>query len=247
MAYKSGNPALGKKTFSGLRAASGEKSMTLSGVAVKSFALLGLCFVGAAISWQLTGGSMNHGNFFIYMGIGMATAIIAGIITVIKKEWSPITAPIYAVAEGSILGFLSFVFEAAFPGIVLQAILLTIGIFVAMLLIYLLGIIKPTENFKLGLAAATLGIALFYFTTLIFGLFGVEVPLLASTSVWGILFTVGVIIIAALNLVVDFDFIEQGVEQKAPKYMEWYSGFGLLVTIIWLYIEMLRLLGKLRN
>ncbi len=177
----------------------------------------------------------------------LIVATVFAVITIFKKTAAPITAPLYALAEGFALGILSFWFEQEFSGIVLQALLLTAGIFIAMLLIYLLGIIRPTENFKLGLVAATGGIALYYVATLIFGLFGITLPLVADTSFWGILFTIGVIIVAALNLVVDFDFIEQGVEQRAPKYMEWYSGFGLLVTIVWLYIELLRLLGKIRS
>ena len=116
-----------------------------------------------------------------------------------------------------------------------------------MLLIYLLRIIKVTENLKLGIVAATGGIALFYLSTLVLSIFGVDVPLINSNSGWGVAFSVAVVIVAALNLVVDFDFIEHGVEAKAPKYMEWYASFGLFVTIVWLYLEMLRLLGKARS
>lgn len=249
MAYKSGNPALGKNTFKGL-VGTGESAMTLQSTAFKSLCLVTLCFIGGGVGWALTSqafSSTNSTSLVVPLFVSLIASTVLALITIFKKTIAPITAPLYAIAEGFALGAISFWFEQEFSGIVLQALLLTGGIFVAMLLIYLLRLIRPTENFKLGLAAATGGIALFYVATLIFGLFGIQVPLVASTSVWGILFTVGVIVVAALNLVVDFDFIEQGVEQKAPKYMEWYSGFGLLVTIVWLYIELLRLLGKIKN
>lgn len=250
MAYKSGNPALGKNTFKNLTTIEGEKFMTLQSTAFKSLCLLVLCIASGAVGWVMASRSFVNndiGPVLIPMFVSLILATVFALITIFKKTAAPITAPLYALAEGFSLGVLSFLFEMQFSFIVLQALLLTGGIFVAMLVIYLLRIIRPTENLKLGIAAATGGIALYYVATLIFGLFGITLPLVADTSIWGILFTVGVIIIAALNLVVDFDFIEQGVDQKAPKYMEWYAGFGLLVTIVWLYIELLRLLSKIRS
>lgn len=220
--------------------------MTLEGVALKSLALLVLAVAAGAFSWYYLPAYLTESGVWL-LWVTLALTVVIGFVTVIKKTWSPITAPFYAIAEGLLLGFISYVYDATFDGIVLQAILLTGGIFVAMLLLYLFRIIKVTENFRLGIAAATGGIALFYLAHLFLGIFGIEVPLVASTSGWGIGFTLVVIVIAALNLVVDFDFIEKGVEQQAPKYMEWYASFGLLVTLIWLYLEILRLLAKLQK
>lgn len=184
----------------------------------------------------------------LYVLGAIIAAFIIAMVTIIKKTVSPVTAPMYAVLEGFALGAISQLYEAEYEGIVQQALLLTGCIFVSMLLIYRLRLIRATQNFKLGVAAATGGIALYYICYLIVGLlFGHELPLVNSNSLFGIGFTVLVIIIAALNLVVDFDFIEQGVKKKAPKHMEWYASFGLLVTIVWLYLEILRLLSKIRS
>jgi uncharacterized YccA/Bax inhibitor family protein len=244
MAYKSSNPALNTNTFRQLAHVEGD-TMTLDGVAFKSMALLVLCFGGGYLGWQL---ATQQSQYIGLILIGaFLVSLVLSLVTIFKKTAAPITAPLYAIAEGVLLGVISQAFEAEFEGLVLQAILLTGCIFMAMLLLYLSRIIKVTENFKLGIMAATGGIALFYLASLIFGLFGVELPLIASTSVWGIGFSVIVVIIASLNLVVDFDFIEKGVEAKAPKYMEWYASFGLLVTLVWLYLELLRLLAKSRR
>jgi uncharacterized YccA/Bax inhibitor family protein len=195
--------------------------------------------------WQVVANNNEYAGLLVLgsliLGFGIA------LVTIFKKTHAPITAPLYALVEGFLLGAISQTFETEFNGIVLQAILLTVGIFLSMLLLYLFRIIKVTENLKLGIAAATGGIALFYLTSLVVGFFGGSIPLIASTSGWGIAFTVFVIVIAAFNLVMDFDFIELGVEKKAPKYMEWYASFGLLVTLVWLYLEILRLLAKLRS
>lgn len=168
-------------------------------------------------------------------------------LTIFRKRNANITAPLYAIFEGFLIGWISFWFETELNGIVLQTALLTISVFMAMLIIYLTGIIKVTENFKLMLATITGGIGLYYLGNLLINAVGKEMPLINSTSVYGIAFSIFIIIVAALNLVWDFDFIEQGVKNKAPKYMEWYAGFGLLVTIIWLYLEILRGLAKSRR
>ena len=144
-------------------------------------------------------------------------------------------------------GGISVVFEASYPGIVSQAIFLTFGTLGALLMAYRSGLIRATENFKLGVVAATGGIALVYLASMVLGFFGMSVPLIHSSGMFGILFSVFVVVIAALNLVLDFDFIEQGVERGAPKYMEWYGAFGLMVTLVWLYLEILRLLVKLND
>ena len=161
--------------------------------------------------------------------------------------WAGITAPIYAVIEGMILGSISAIFEKNYPGIVIQAVGLTFGVLFCLLMVYKSRLIKVTDNFRLGVVAATGGIALFYFISLALGFFGMRIPFIHESGPLGIGFSLFVVVIASLNLVLDFDFIEKGAEAGAPKFMEWYGAFGLLVTLVWLYIEILRLLSKLRN
>lgn len=245
MAYKSGNPALNKNTFNNLQIATGSDVMSLDGVVGKSLILFSLCVGFGIIGWRLA--AQQSEMLGVYVMGSILGAFIIALITIFKKTVSPFTAPLYAVLEGFVLGAISQIFEAEFAGIVLQALLLTGGIFLTMLFLYLFRIIRATENFKLGVVSATGGIALYYIANLIIGFFGRDLPLINSNSGWGIGFTVLVIIVAALNLVVDFDFIEQGVLKKSPKYMEWYSSFGLLVTVVWLYLEILRLLAKARS
>ena len=179
----------------------------------------------------------------------MIGGFIVAIITIRKKEWAPITVPIYAVLQGIFLGIISNVFNAMYDGIVITAISYTLCILFALLSVYRLGLIKPTENFKLGLAAATGGIAIVYLANFIMSFFGSGIPLMDinNSSIYSIGFSVFVIIIAAMNLVVDFDFIEEGAEKGAPKYMEWFGAFGLMVTLIWLYLEILKLLAKMNS
>jgi len=169
------------------------------------------------------------------------------LVTIFKPVWAPVTAPIYALLEGLALGAISAYFQARFPGIVIQAVALTFGVLFALLLAYRSGLIPVTENFRLGIVAATGGIAIFYLVAIGLGFFGIRIPMLHEGSWLGIGFSVFVVIIAALNLVLDFDFIEKGAEQGAPKVMEWYAAFGLIVTLVWLYLEILRLLSKLRS
>lgn len=246
MAYKSGNPALNNNTFSNLAVPYPSEAMSLDGVSAKALLLLAICVGTGAFGWRLA--IQRPESVFPFVIGAVIIAFVIAIITVFKKKWAVVTAPIYAVLEGFALGAISQLYESQFGGIVVQALLLTAGIFASMLVIYRLRLIRATQNFRLGVAAATGGIVLYYLAFLGAGLlFGYELPLVASNSIYGIGFTVFVIIIAALNLVVDFDFIERGVEQKAPKYMEWYASFGLLVTLVWLYLEVLRLLAKLRS
>ncbi len=169
-------------------------------------------------------------------------------VTIFKKEWSPVTAPIYALLEGLLLGGISAMFDQKYPGIAIQAVGLTFGTLFVLLLAYSARIIKVTQKFALGIVAATGGIALFYFAQMILGFF--HIPFLSSVNgsgPIGIIFSLVVVAIAALNLVLDFDFIERGVNYGAPKYMEWYGAFGIMVTLIWLYLEILRLLAKSRS
>ena len=218
--------------------------MTINGTVHKSAALLFLLVCSAAYTWNLANSGGAVGPWMAVGGIG---GLVAAIVTIFKKTWAPITAPIYAVFEGLMLGAISAMFAARFEGIVFQAVMLTFGTLFALLIAYRSGFIRATENFKLGVAAATGGIFLVYFVGFILRFFGTGIPFIHESGWIGIGFSLFVVVIASLNLVLDFDFIEQGAEHGAPKYMEWYAAFGLMVTLIWLYIEMLHLLSKLRS
>ncbi len=178
---------------------------------------------------------------------GAIGGLIVALVTVFKKTWAGITSPVYALLEGLFLGGISAIFEAQYPGIVIQAVALTFGTLFSLLLAYKSRLIKVTENFKLGVAAATGSIFLIYLANMLLGFFGIHMPFIHESGIIGIGFSLVVVVIAALNLVLDFDFIENGAASGAPKYMEWYAAFGLMVTLIWLYLEMLRLLAKLRS
>ena len=215
------------------------EKMTINGTVNKTAISL-LLLVGTG---YLTFTTINPG---LLIGCGIGGFIVA-IITVFKKEWAPITVPIYAILEGGLLGGVSFMYNSLYDGIITNAIFLTVGILLSLLTAYRSGYIKATENFKLGVFAATGGIAIVYLINFVMSFFGTGIGVIHSNSTMGIIFSIGVVVIAALNLVLDFDFIEEGAEMGAPKYMEWYGAFGLLVTLIWLYLEILRLLAKLQN
>tara|TARA_B100000941_G_C28508298_1_gene558834 strand:+ start:5202 stop:5954 length:753 start_codon:yes stop_codon:yes gene_type:complete len=244
LSYRSGNPALNSNTFNDSRyntTLSDTERMTLDGTVNKTAISVLLLIISAYYTY------LNQSTAWVMIGgIG---GFITALITVFKKEWSPYTVPVYAILEGLALGGISFVFNSMYDGIVSQAIQLTIGIFCALLFAYKTKIISPTENFKLGIFAATGGIGIVYFISFIMSFFGSGMSILSfnNSSMMSIGFSIFVVIIAALNLVLDFDFIEEGAEKGAPKYMEWYATFGLLVTLIWLYLEILRLLAKLSN
>lgn len=242
---RTGNPTLSDKTFRNIAVSS--NSMTLGGTVNKTALLLIGLIVTAAFSWRRAMSAEDPSTLLPYIMVGAIGGLVVALVTVFKKEWAPTTAPIYAVLEGLFLGILSAFFEKMFPGIVLQAILLTFGTLASLLVAYKSGLIRATENFKLGVAAATGAIALIYLIGFVMSFFGSGIPYIHESGTIGILFSLVVVVIAALNLVLDFDFIEQGVAQGAPRYMEWYAAFGLLVTLIWLYLEILRLLSKLRS
>jgi uncharacterized YccA/Bax inhibitor family protein len=174
---------------------------------------------------------------------------VVALATIFRPQWSPYTAPLYALVEGVFLGLISEIYENAFsqPGLVLQAIGATVAVFATMLFLYKARIIRVTARFRAIVLSATIGIAVFYLVSIVISLFGVQVPFLYDASPLGILISVVIVGVAALNLVLDFDFIERGAQAGAPKFMEWYGGFGLLVTLVWLYLEMLRLLSRLRR
>ena len=238
---RTANPALNAKTFDVAR--DGSQVMTIQGTVSRTAMLLAILFACTMVSWNQTMPEQSTQ----WILIGAIAGFIVALITIFNKKAAPITAPIYAACEGVFLGAISSLFERMYPGIVFQAILLTFGTLGALLLAYTTRLIKPTENLKLGIFAATGGVALFYFVSMIMGFFGGGFSVINSSSTTGIIFSGIVVVIAALNLVLDFDFIEQGAEQGAPKYMEWYAAFGLVVTLVWLYLEILRLLSKLNR
>lgn len=243
---RTSNPALNDKAFEGPRVALGEV-MTLRGTVNKTGLLL-ICVVAtAAWTWNLFLHSGNPASVYPLMLIGLIGGLIMALVTVFKKEWSAVTAPIYALLEGLVLGSISAIFEVRFHGIAIQAVSLTFGTLIILLLAYRSGLIPVTQKFRLGIVAATGGVMVFYLVQMVLGFFGVHFTSINSSSPIGIGFSLVVVVIAALNLVLDFDFIESGVRAGAPKYMEWYGAFGLMVTLIWLYLEILRLLSKLRS
>ncbi|MFZ5636791.1 MAG: Bax inhibitor-1/YccA family protein [Pseudomonadota bacterium] len=253
---RSGNPVLKDSTFldlsSGSVVAGRDGTMTLNGTVNKTGILLLLTVLTAAFAWSQSmidtpDGPQIAPGAGIYMIGGAIGGFVLALVTVFKKEWSAVTAPLYALVEGFFLGSISAMYNHVYEGIVMQAVMLTFGTLFALLFAYRSGLIKATENFKLGVTAATGGIFLIYLASFLLRLFGINVPYIHDSGIIGIGFSLFVVVVAALNLVLDFDFIESGVEAGAPKYMEWYGAFGLMVTLVWLYIEFLRLLSKLRR
>ena len=241
---RTSNPTLGENTFT-QPALVGEQKMTIQGAVNKTAILLALCMATAIYSWQKF--ETNPASAMPLAFGGAIAGFIFAIITCFKKEWAGVTAPIYALCEGLFIGAISAMYNQKFNCIVLQAAMLTFGTLFALLAAYRSGWIRATENFKLGVVAATGGIALMYFVSWILSMFGVHMGFLHDSSMLSIGISAFVVVIAALNLVLDFDFIEQGAQLGAPKYLEWYAGFGLIVTLIWLYLEILRLLAKLSS
>jgi uncharacterized YccA/Bax inhibitor family protein len=220
--------------------------MTVRGSVLKTSILVVILATVAALTWsQAMSGVSNIASILLI--VGSIGGFVVALITTFRPKLSPITAPIYAVLEGLVLGAFSAFFETAYPGIVIQAIGLSIGVLAIILFLYGTGIIRATEKFKIGLIAATGAICLVYLVSMVMSLFGARIPYIHESGAIGIGFSVVVVIIAALNLILDFDFIEQGVRKNAPKYMEWYAGFSLLVTLVWMYLEILRLLAKIRG
>jgi uncharacterized YccA/Bax inhibitor family protein len=245
---RTGNPALTDNTFAAVgRVARTDEAMTIQGTANKTLLLLICVLITAGWVWSKYFQAMNPQAVTPYLIVGAIGGLIMALVTIFKQTWAPITAPIYALLEGLVIGGVSAMVESQFHGIVIQAVALTFGTCLALLLAYKSGLIRATAKFKMGVVAATGGIMLFYVITMVLGFFKIQVPLIYSNSLAGIGFSLFVVIIAALNLVLDFDFIEQGSAQGLPKYMEWYGAFALMVTLIWLYLEMLRLLAKINS
>ena len=246
--FKSGNPALSEKNFSGTIITDNREVMTVRGT-LNKFGFLFLMVMGTAFySWKEFS---QGGNVTPLMITGAIGGLIVAIVIIFKKEWAPFLAPAYGLLEGLFLGAISAIYNETFaskaPDLIMNAVGLTFGTAIAMYLLYNAGIIRATEKFKAVIFTATAGIAIFYFITMILGFFGIHVAFLSQGTTFGIIFSLVVVVIAALNLILDFDMIERGAAEGAPKYMEWYGAFGLLVTIVWLYLEILRLLAKLSS
>jgi len=248
---RTANPALNNNTFDRLTSmpiddAAGRNVMTVNGTIHCTITLLALVVVAAAWTWHLAANGDGTAAMPWMIG-GIFGGLIFAFITIFKPNFAPITAPIYAALEGLFLGGLSSILNAHYPGIVIQAVALTFGVMFALLIAYRSGIIRATEKFKLGVVAATGGIFIVYMASFVLGMFGVGVPYIHGSGMVGIGFSLFVVIIASLNLILDFDLIESGAKRGAPKFMEWYGAFALLVTLVWLYIEILRLLSKLNR
>ncbi|HSA04742.1 MAG TPA: Bax inhibitor-1/YccA family protein [Tenuifilaceae bacterium] len=244
--FRSSNPALTDKAFSGYGSFAGSETMTYKGTMNKTLLMLALVVLGAAFTWRMFFESLNPSSVYVWMLVGGIGGFITSLVVIFAPKTSPYSAPIYAVLEGLFLGGISAYFAATYSaGIVIQAVGLTFATFFLMLLAFRTGAIKATERFKTGVLAATGAIALMYFVSFILGFFGINIGFIHSSGTFGIIFSLIVVAVAALNLILDFDFIEKASAARTPKYMEWYGAFGLMVTLIWLYIEFLKLLSKI--
>jgi len=238
---RSSNPALRDDIFYRSLLTDTNNMMTVQGTINKTLILLALVIISAALVWE------NYLVVLPFLLPAMIGGLIIAVITIFRQEWSPFTAPAYAVLEGVILGGISGFMNVMYPGIVVQAVALTFGVFFLLLIVFSTRLIQVTETFKLVVIGATGAIALLYLADIVLGFFGRPVGFIHESGFLGIGFSLFVVVIASLNLILDFDYIKKGVEHGSPKYLEWYGAFALLVTLVWLYLEILRLLGKLRR
>lgn len=260
--FRTGNPALKEGVFDkpqqpvggagtgtgvGVDSRASSESMTLQGTVNKSFLLLLITTVAAGVTWHYALAASPVSVMPWALGSGIVAFVVA-LVIIFNNPLAPALSPFYAAFEGLALGCISAYYEAKYPGLVVQSVGLTICVFLSMLFAYTSKLIKATENFKMGVVSATLGICVLYLVNLVcITFFHLPIKPIYDTGIVGICLSLFIVIIAALNLVLDFDFVETGVEARAPKHMEWYGAFGLLVTLVWLYLEILRLLYKLRS
>jgi uncharacterized YccA/Bax inhibitor family protein len=246
--FKSGNPTLSEKSFQPSLTGDVDNIMTIRGTLNKFGFLFLMVMATAFFSWYSFGKGVDVST---YMWTGAIGGLIVALVIVFKKTWAPYLAPAYALLEGLFVGSISAYYNFAFaekaPFIITQAVGLTFGVAIAMFILYNMRIIRATETFKSVIITATAGIAIFYLITIALRFFKIDIPFIHQVTTFGIIFSLFVVGIAALNLILDFDMIEKGAEAGAPKYMEWYGAFGLLVTIVWLYLEILRLLSKIAS
>lgn len=254
---RSGNPVLNSNVFQQPSYGQVGGTMTVQGTVNKAFVMLFLVLLTASWTWSQVDltplayeGAQASGipsNVQIAMAIGGFGGFIVAMVTVFQKKWAAITAPLYALLKGLFLGGISAIFEMSYPGIAMQAVMLTFGVMLALLMMYKSGVIKVTDRMRKMIVAATFGIVIVYVGSMLLGFFGVSIPLIFGSGPVGIGFSLLVCGIAAFNLVLDFDFIERGSQMGTPKYLEWYGAFGLMVSLIWLYLEIIRLLAKTRR
>ena len=246
---RSANPAFRGKIFD--ITTTDEKTMTINGTVNKTAILLAFIVASGYWTWNVFSNepdpAIGAQKVMPMLIGGLIGGLIFGIVTHFKMRWAPVTAPLYALCEGLLLGAISAILNKQYPGIALQAVVLTMGTLAVLLVAYRSGLIKATEKFKLGVTAATGGIFILYFISFIVNLFGGTIPFISGNGLLSIGLSVVIVIVAALNLVLDFDFIERAAKTNTPKFMEWYGAFALIVTLVWLYLEILRLLSKLRS
>lgn len=240
---RSGNPTMRTLTRQMPTAAAGER-MSVGGTVGKTALLFLLLAMTAGWCWHrfFTGGPAAVEPFIL---VGALGGLALGLATSFKPNWAHITAPLYAILEGLFVGAISALLTARYGAIVMHAVLLTFGVMVTMLTLYTSGVIKVTRKFQMGVMAATGGVMIFYLVTWILGLFHVHTGYLFYGSTTSLVVSVAILVIAALNLVLDFAFIDEASRNGAPKYMEWYGAFALTVTLVWLYLEALRLMANL--
>jgi uncharacterized YccA/Bax inhibitor family protein len=239
------NPVLSRDSFVDARAAASESRMTLAGAATKTGILMGVCAASAAAVW-VTSASLGPALPSAIIGAAVLGLILA-LATTFVPRWAPITAPLYAIVEGLVLGGVTLILNARYRGLPLQALALTVLAGGTMLALYVTRTVRVTDRFRAVIMGATIAIALYYLMAFVLGFFNVQVPFLQGGGWLSIAFSLVVVGIATLNFLLDFDMIEQAAQHGAPKYMEWYGAFGVLVTFVWLYLEILRLLAKLRD
>ena len=250
--FQSGNPTLTEKMFDkGLELdAARQGIMTVRGTINKFGFMLLLLIASAAFNWHLFQEG-KPATMQTLMIVGVIGGLVLAFAMIFKPGWAKYIAPLYALLEGLFIGGISVIFNEMFaekyPGLIMQAVGLTFGVSIAVFLLYNFRIIQATQRFRSVIISATVGIALFYLLTMILGWFGVNVSFMSDSSLLSIGISLFVVAIAALNLILDFDMIEQGAERGLPADMEWYGAFGLMVTFVWLYMEILRLLSKLNR
>ena len=255
--FKGGNPAISEKTFEQVRHFEGE-AMTVRGTLNKFGLMFIMLLGGASFTWSMfyqildkAGVAAAGAAVMPWMWGSLIGGLVLSLVIIFKKTWAPYLALGYGLLEGLFLGAISafyyFAFAASYPSIIMHAVLLTFGCAAAMYFLYKTGVIRATNTFKKVIMTATAGIAIFYLISMVLRLFGIQMPYLHDSSPIGILISLVIVVIASLNLILDFDMMEQGAAEGAPKYFEWYCAFGLMVTIVWLYLEILRLLGKLSS
>lgn len=241
---RSSNPAMSARIYERATTASQTGAMTINGTINKIGILILLVIAGAAYTWNMVTGE-NPAGAQTYVIVGAIGGLIAAMVTIFRPQSAPITAPVYAILEGLFLGGISAMINQQYQGIPFQAVLLTLGTLFTMLFLYRSGRIRATPKFRRGILMATGAIFFAYIISFVFSLFGMNLGFMHSSGPVGILINLVILVVAALNLILDFDFIERGAKAGAPKFMEWYGAFGLLVTLVWLYIEFLRLLSRL--